>query len=97
MSYLKFCKWEVVIIVNLKETVEVVTERMKKHRSFYEGSEMAIRGQIAYPILKSLWDTEKPEEAQPNVFIEEGVPDYGLLKNGQTLRRHTQPQQICGI
>jgi len=65
----------------VKETIEMVVERMKKYRSLYEQNEMAIRSQIVDPILRGFgWDTENPEEVQPNVSIEEGVPDYSLLK-----------------
>jgi hypothetical protein len=63
--------------------VEMV-RKIKKHRSFYEQSEMAVRSQIVNPILRSLgWDTENPEEVQPNVSTEEGIPDYSLLKGGK--------------
>jgi len=66
----------------LKETLEMVIERMKKHRSLYEQNEMAVRSQIIEPILRGLgWNTENPEEVQPNVSTEEGIPDYSLLKN----------------
>lgn len=69
-------------MIDLKETIEMVTERMKKHRSLYEQNEMAVRSQIIAPILRCLgWNTENPEEVQPNVFTEEGVPDYSLLKS----------------
>lgn len=67
---------------NSKATIEMITERMKKHRSLYEQNEMAVRSQIVEPILRGLgWDTENPEEVQPNVSTEEGVPDYSLLKS----------------
>jgi len=68
----------------LKETLELVVERMKKYRSLYEQNEMAVRDQIINPILKDEdigWDPEKPEDVQPNVSMEEGVPDYSLIKN----------------
>ena len=65
----------------LKETLEMVVERMKKYRSLYEQNEMAVRSQIIEPILRGLgWDVESPEEVQPNVSTEEGIPDYSLLK-----------------
>jgi len=65
----------------LKKTLEMVVERMKKYRSLYEQNEMAVRSQIIEPILRGLgWDTENPEEVQPNVSTEEGIPDYSLLK-----------------
>ncbi len=67
----------------LKETLEVVVERMKKFRSLYEQNEMAVRDQIINPILRSFeWNPENPQEVQPNVSTEEGIPDYSLIKNG---------------
>lgn len=67
----------------LKETLEMVVERMKKYRSLYEQNEMAVRDQIVNPILRGLgWNPENPEEVQPNISTEEGVPDYSLIKNG---------------
>jgi len=66
----------------LKETLEMVVERMKKFRSLYERNEMGVRDQIVNPILKGLgWNPENPEEVQPNISTEEGVPDYSLIKN----------------
>jgi predicted type IV restriction endonuclease len=66
----------------LTEPLKMVIERMKKYRDLYEKSEESVRYQIINPILKSLgWDTENPEEVQPNISTEEGVPDYSLLKN----------------
>jgi len=65
----------------LKETLEMVVERVKKYRSLYEQNEMAVRSQIIEPILRGLgWDVENPEEVQPNVSTEGGIPDYSLLK-----------------
>lgn len=67
-----------------KEIIGMVIERIKKHRSFYEQNEMAVREQIVNPILRGLgWDSENPEEVQPNVSSEEGIPDYSLLKGGK--------------
>jgi len=44
---------------------------------------MAVRDQIINPILRALgWDPENPEEVQPNIYTEEGIPDYSLIKNG---------------
>lgn len=69
-------------MLDLKETLSSVTRRMKKHRSFYEQNEMAIRDQIVNPILRSLeWNPEDPEEVQPNISTEEGIPDYSLIKD----------------
>jgi len=68
----------------IKETIEMVVERIKKHRPFYEQNEMAVRDQIVTPILRSLeWNPENPDEVQPNVSSEEGIPDYSLLKRGK--------------
>ena len=73
-------------MIDLKATIEMATQRMKKYRSLYEQNEMAIRSQIIDPILKGLgWDTENPEEVQPNISTEEGIPDYSLLKNDKKI------------
>lgn len=71
---------------NLNEALAPIIERIKKFRSLYEQSEMAVRDQIVNPILRSLgWNPENPEEVQPNVSIEEGVPDYSLIKSGKSI------------
>lgn len=70
----------------LQETLEMVLDRMKKHRSLYDQNEMAVRDQLVNPILRGLgWNPEDPEEVRPNVSTEEGVPDYSLIKNGSTV------------
>ncbi len=67
---------------NLNEALEPIVEKIKKFRSLYEQNEMAVRDQIVNPILRNLgWNPENPEEVQPNVSTEEGVPDYSLIKN----------------
>ncbi len=69
-------------MADLKETIEMVLERLKKYRDLYEKSEESVRYQIINPILKELgWNPENPEEVQPNISTEEGIPDYTLLKN----------------
>lgn len=71
---------------SLNEALALIVEKIKKFRSLYEQNEMAVRDQIVNPILRNLgWDPENPEEVQPNVSTEEGVPDYSLLKNGKKI------------
>ncbi len=71
---------------NLNEALAPIVEKIKKFRSLYEQSEMAVRDQIVNPILRNLgWNPENPEEVQPNVSTEEGVPDYSLIKNGKKI------------
>ncbi len=71
---------------NLNESLTPIVEKIKKFRSLYEQNEMAVRDQIVNPILRNLgWNPENPEEVQPNVSTEEGVPDYSLIKNGKKL------------
>ena len=71
---------------NLNEALTPIIEKIKKFRSLYEQNEMAVRDQIVNPILRSLgWNPENPEEVQPNVSTEEGVPDYSLMKNGKKI------------
>jgi hypothetical protein len=63
-----------------------IVEKIKKFRSLYEQNEMAVRDQIVNPVLRNLgWDPENPEEVQPNVSTEEGVPDYSLIKDGKKI------------
>jgi len=70
----------------LEERLEMVIERMKKHRPLYDRNEMAVRDQLVNPILRGLgWDPENPEEVVPNVSTEEGVPDYSLIRDGKTV------------
>jgi hypothetical protein len=71
---------------NLNEALTPIVEKIKKFRSLYEQNEMAVRDQIVNPILRNLgWNPENPEEVQPNVSTEEGVPDYSLIKNGKKI------------
>jgi hypothetical protein len=68
------------------EVLTPLVEKIKKFRDLYKQNEMAVRDQIVNPILRSLeWNPENPEEVQPNVFTEGGVPDYALLKNGKKI------------
>ena len=69
-------------MANLSELLPSLIKKIKKYHSLYEKNEMAVREQIVSPILKNLgWDTENPEEVRPNITIEEGIPDYTLIKN----------------
>lgn len=68
----------------IRDILETVSKRIKKHRSLYEQNEMAVRDHIINPILRSLgWNPEDPEEVQPNISTQEGIPDYTLIKNGK--------------
>jgi hypothetical protein len=71
---------------NLNEVLEHIVEKIKKHHSLYEQNEMAVREHIVNPILRGLgWNPENPEEVQPNIPTEEGVPDYSLIKDGRKI------------
>lgn len=71
---------------SLSEALALIVEKIKKHRSLYEKNEMAVRDQIVNPILRNLgWNPENPEEVQPNVSTEEGVPDYTLINDGKKI------------
>ncbi len=71
---------------HLNEVLRIIVDKIKKFRSLYEQNEMAVREQIINPILRNLeWNPENPEEVQPNVFTEEGIPDYSLIKDGKTI------------
>ncbi|MEM3737327.1 MAG: type I restriction enzyme HsdR N-terminal domain-containing protein [Candidatus Bathyarchaeia archaeon] len=71
---------------DLREALKLMADKIKKFRSLYEQNEMAVRDQIVNPILRNLgWDPENPEEVQPNVSTEEGVPDYSLIQDGKRI------------
>ena len=71
---------------NYSEVLAPLVEKIKKFREIYKQNEMAVRSQIIDPILRYLgWNPENPEEVQPNVFTEGGIPDYTLLKNGKKI------------
>ncbi len=71
---------------NLSELLTQIVEKIKKFRFMYTQNETAVRDQVVNPILRKLgWDPENPEEVQPNVSTEEGVPDYSLIKNGKKI------------
>lgn len=70
----------------MNEVLNLIVEKIKKFRSLYEKNEQAVRDQIVNPILRNLeWNPENPEEVQPNISTEEGVPDYSLFKNGKRI------------
>lgn len=71
---------------NREEEFKQIIEKIRKHRELYGRSEMAVREQIVTPILRCLgWNPENPDEVQPNVSSEEGIPDYSLFKNGDKI------------
>jgi hypothetical protein len=70
----------------LNEALTQIVEKIKRYRSYYEQNEMAVRDQIVNPILRNLrWDSENPDDIQPNMSTEEGIPDYSLIKDGKTI------------
>lgn len=69
---------------NLKQTIETVRGRLKEYRERYQKSEESVRYQLINPVLKGLeWDPESPEDVQPNIASDEGIPDYSLFKHGK--------------
>ena len=76
---------------NLNENLGVIVEKIRKFRSLYEQSEMAVRDQIVNPILRNVgWNPENPEEVRPNVSTEEGIPDYALIKDRKPIRNYSR-------
>lgn len=68
--------------MDLKETINQNAKKIEKYRTLYEQNETTVCHQLINPILKALgWNTENPDEVQPNVSTEEGRPDYTLIKN----------------
>jgi hypothetical protein len=66
-------------VPNLKETIGSIVQKLRNYRALYERNEMAVRQHIVNPILRALdWDPESPAEVVPNIYTEEGFPDYCL-------------------
>jgi len=68
----------------LLEAIERVRERIKRHESQLRQNEMLTRYALVDPILRALgWDTEDPEQVEPEPRTETGRPDYALKHNGK--------------
>jgi hypothetical protein len=66
-------------VPNLKETIGSIVQKLRNYRALYERNEMAVREHVVNPILRALdWDPENPAEVVPNIYTEEGFPDYCL-------------------
>lgn len=68
------------------EVLDSIQRKVKSFRDYYERNEAAVREQLFVPILRALgWNPEDPNEVQPGVSTEEGIPDYTLTKGGKKL------------
>jgi len=70
----------------LLEAIKRVRERIKRHESQLRQNEMLTRYALVDPILRALgWDTEDPEQVEPEPRTETGRPDYALKHNGKPI------------
>ncbi len=68
---------------DLLEAIERVRKRIDLHGALLRKSEMLTRYALIDPLLRALgWDTEDPDQVQPEISTEQGRPDYGLLWEG---------------
>jgi hypothetical protein len=70
----------------LIDAIERVRERIKKYENQLKQNEMFTRYVLVDPILRALgWDTENPDQVEPEPITETGRPDYVLIHNGKKL------------
>jgi hypothetical protein len=70
----------------LLEAIERVRERIERHGSKLSQNEMLTRYALVDPILRALgWDTEDPEQVEPEPRTETGRPDYALKHDGKPI------------
>lgn len=71
---------------DLESVIPVIIEKIGKYRHLYQHNETAVRNQIIDPILRSIgWNPENPDDVQPNLSTDDGIPDYTLLKDGKKI------------
>ncbi len=70
----------------LLEVIKRVRNRIRQHRDKLSQNEMLTRYALVDPILRALgWDTEDPEQLEPEPRTETGRPDYALKHNGKPI------------
>jgi hypothetical protein len=70
----------------LLEAIKRVCERIKRYENQLRQNEMLTRYALVDPILRALgWDTEDPEQVEPEPRTETGRPDYALKHDGKPI------------
>ena len=67
---------------DLKETIEMLRERIQAHRPYLEGYETRTRQALIDPMLRALgWDVEDPSSVELEYGIRRKRADYALMVN----------------
>ena len=67
---------------DLKETIEMLRERIQAHRPYLEGYETRTRQALIDPMLRALgWDVEDPSSVELEYGIRRKWADYALMVN----------------
>ncbi|MBI2866255.1 MAG: hypothetical protein HYX99_02700 [Chloroflexi bacterium] len=68
----------------LIQLIETLAQRIQQHRQALSQSEALTRYVLIDPLLRALgWDTEDPEQVQPEYSAGGGAADYALLEQGK--------------
>ena len=68
---------------DLKETIEMLRERIQAHRAYLEGYETRTRQALIDPMLRALgWDVENPNSVELEYGIKRKWADYALMESG---------------
>ena len=68
------------------ELINSLKDKINKYGDRYEKNEMLTRYSLIDPFLRALgWDTENPEQVEPEFGIDGGRPDYALKINGKVV------------
>jgi len=73
--------------VDLLELIDLISflkDKIKKYEARLQRNEMLVRYAIVDPLLGALrWDTEDPEQVEPEFSTEVGLPDHALKIGGE--------------
>ncbi|MEB3755808.1 MAG: hypothetical protein G5Z42_00040 [Caldisphaeraceae archaeon] len=73
-----------IALLEIIELISRLKDKIEKYSSLLQRNEMLVRYAVIDPFLRVLgWDTEDPEQVEPEFSMEAGVPDYALKINGE--------------
>lgn len=71
-------------MLDLLKVLEKIRQSIETHKSRLHSNEMLTRYALIDPLLRALgWDTEDPDQVEPEFSVQKGRPDYALRHNGQ--------------
>jgi len=71
-------------VLDLIKTIEQIRERIQAHRERLSRNEMLTRYALIDPLLRALgWNTEDPDQVEPEFVTQQGRPDYTLRHDGK--------------